>query len=128
MPTPEPHDARVYGIRRDVQGADQDAASIADGDPRGQLCRLREHRRHTLPSIVRAHSNEAEWQSFKNNRNNEAFIDGISVIKVPYCLRPTEERKIYEPTFARYPAVSRPGPRLSMDLGKAKSPSRRARA
>src|SRR5258705_1655095 len=46
--------------------------------------------------IVLAHSNEAEWQTFKNNRNNEAFIDRISVIKVPYCLRGTEERRIYE--------------------------------
>jgi serine protein kinase len=46
--------------------------------------------------IILAHSNEAEWQSFKNNKNNEAFIDRISVIKVPYCLRALEERKIYE--------------------------------
>ncbi|HXZ01885.1 MAG TPA: PrkA family serine protein kinase, partial [Stellaceae bacterium] len=46
--------------------------------------------------IVLAHSNEAEWQTFKNNRNNEAFIDRICVIKVPYCLRAMEERKIYE--------------------------------
>jgi serine protein kinase len=46
--------------------------------------------------IVLAHSNEAEWQSFKNNRNNEAFIDRICVIKVPYCLRVTEERQIYD--------------------------------
>ena len=46
--------------------------------------------------IVLAHSNESEWQSFKNNRNNEAFIDRIYVIKVPYCLRVTEEQKIYE--------------------------------
>src|SRR5215471_4513146 len=46
--------------------------------------------------IILAHSNEAEWQTFKNNRNNEAFIDRISVIKVPYCLRSTEEQKIYE--------------------------------
>jgi serine protein kinase len=46
--------------------------------------------------LILAHSNEAEWQSFKNNRNNEAFIDRIYVIKVPYCLRVTEERKIYE--------------------------------
>jgi serine protein kinase len=45
--------------------------------------------------IILAHSNEAEWQTFKNNRNNEAFIDRISVIKVPYCLRATEECKIY---------------------------------
>ncbi|MBX6376507.1 MAG: PrkA family serine protein kinase [Acetobacteraceae bacterium] len=46
--------------------------------------------------IIMAHSNEAEWQTFKNNRNNEAFIDRIYVIKVPYCLRVTEEQKIYE--------------------------------
>jgi serine protein kinase len=46
--------------------------------------------------IIVAHSNEGEWQTFKNNRNNEAFIDRICVIKVPYCLRSTEERRIYE--------------------------------
>jgi serine protein kinase len=46
--------------------------------------------------IILAHSNEAEWQSFKGNKNNEAFIDRIYVIKVPYCLRVTEEQKIYE--------------------------------
>ena len=46
--------------------------------------------------IILAHSNEAEWQTFKNNRNNEAFIDRICVIKVPYCLRATEETKIYQ--------------------------------
>jgi serine protein kinase len=46
--------------------------------------------------IVMAHSNEAEWQSFKANKNNEAFIDRIYVIKVPYCLRVTEEQKIYQ--------------------------------
>jgi len=46
--------------------------------------------------IILAHSNEAEWQTFKSNRNNEAFIDRICVIKVPYCLRSSEERQIYE--------------------------------
>jgi serine protein kinase len=46
--------------------------------------------------IVMAHSNEAEWQTFKNNKNNEAFIDRIFVIKVPYCLRVTEEERIYQ--------------------------------
>jgi serine protein kinase len=46
--------------------------------------------------IILAHSNESEWQSFKNNKNNEAFIDRIYVIKVPYCLRVTEEQKIYD--------------------------------
>jgi serine protein kinase len=46
--------------------------------------------------IIMAHSNEAEWQTFRSNKNNEAFIDRIYVIKVPYCLRVTEEQKIYE--------------------------------
>ena len=46
--------------------------------------------------IIIAHSNESEWQSFRANRTNEAFLDRICVIKVPYCLRVTEERKIYE--------------------------------
>lgn len=46
--------------------------------------------------VVLAHSNESEWQSFKNNKNNEAFLDRICVIKVPYCLRVSEEQGIYE--------------------------------
>ena len=46
--------------------------------------------------VILAHSNESEWQTFKNNRNNEAFIDRVCIVKVPYCLRVTEEIKIYE--------------------------------
>ena len=46
--------------------------------------------------IVLAHSNESEWQTFRNNKNNEAFLDRICVVKVPYCLRVEEEQKIYE--------------------------------
>jgi serine protein kinase len=46
--------------------------------------------------IVLAHSNEAEWEKFKNNKNNEAFLDRICVVKVPYCSRATEEAKIYQ--------------------------------
>lgn len=46
--------------------------------------------------VVLAHSNESEWQTFRNNKNNEAFLDRICVIKVPYCLRVDEEQKIYQ--------------------------------
>src|ERR1700723_1334457 len=45
--------------------------------------------------VVLAHSNESEWQSFKNNKNNEAMIDRICVVNVPYCLRTNEETAIY---------------------------------
>ena len=46
--------------------------------------------------IIIAHSNESEWRAFRSNRNNEAFLDRICVVQVPYCLRLTEEKKIYE--------------------------------
>ena len=46
--------------------------------------------------IILAHSNEAEWQKFKNNRRNEAFIDRVYIVKVPYSLQVTEEIEIYE--------------------------------
>ncbi|MDX1692620.1 MAG: PrkA family serine protein kinase [Ketobacteraceae bacterium] len=45
--------------------------------------------------IILAHSNESEWQAFKHNKNNEAFIDRIYIVKVPYCLRVTDEIEIY---------------------------------
>ncbi|SHG52046.1 PrkA family serine protein kinase [Cognatishimia maritima] len=45
--------------------------------------------------LILAHSNESEWQQFKNNKNNEAFIDRVSIVKVPYCLRVSDEAQIY---------------------------------
>jgi serine protein kinase len=45
---------------------------------------------------ILAHSNESEWETFRNNKNNEAFLDRVYIVKVPYCLRVTEEVKIYE--------------------------------
>ncbi|MDB5729149.1 MAG: PrkA family serine protein kinase, partial [Noviherbaspirillum sp.] len=46
--------------------------------------------------VVLAHSNESEWKAFRNNKNNEAFLDRIYIVKVPYCLRVSDEIKIYE--------------------------------
>jgi serine protein kinase len=45
--------------------------------------------------IILAHSNESEWLAFRNNKNNEAFLDRVYIVKVPYCLRVSEEIKIY---------------------------------
>ncbi|GAA6131324.1 PrkA family serine protein kinase [Halopseudomonas sabulinigri] len=45
--------------------------------------------------VILAHSNESEWHSFRNNKNNEAFIDRIYIVKVPYCLRVSDEIQIY---------------------------------
>ena len=46
--------------------------------------------------IVLAHSNESEWQTFRNNKNNEAFIDRVYIVKIPYSLRVRDEIDIYE--------------------------------
>ena len=45
--------------------------------------------------ILLAHSNESEWQTFRNNKNNEAFLDRVYIVKVPYCMRVSEEVNIY---------------------------------
>jgi serine protein kinase len=50
--------------------------------------------------IIVAHSNESEWTTFRNNRNNEAFLDRVYIVKVPYCLRTTEETEIYKKLIA----------------------------
>lgn len=49
-----------------------------------------------VDTCIIAHSNEAEWQKFKADHTNEAILDRIVVVKVPYNLRLSEEVKIYE--------------------------------
>ncbi len=58
--------------------------------------------------ILLAHSNESEWQTFKNNKTNEAFIDRIYIVKVPYCTRVTEEIHIYEKLLEHSSLASAP--------------------
>jgi serine protein kinase len=50
--------------------------------------------------LILAHSNESEWTAFRNNRNNEAFLDRIYIVKVPYCLQMSEEVRIYRKLLA----------------------------
>ncbi len=46
--------------------------------------------------VIVAHSNEAEWNRFKSDHTNEAILDRIVKVEVPYCLELDEEVKIYE--------------------------------
>jgi len=46
--------------------------------------------------VILAHSNESEWQTFRNNKHNEAFLDRVYIVKVPYCVRVMEEIEIYK--------------------------------
>jgi len=46
--------------------------------------------------VILAHCNEAEWNRFKSEHTNEAIMDRIVKISVPYCLELNQEIKIYE--------------------------------
>lgn len=46
--------------------------------------------------VVMAHTNEYEYNSYFSNKENEAMIDRIFVVKVPYNLKVGEEVRIYE--------------------------------
>lgn len=50
--------------------------------------------------IICAHSNEAEWFKFRNDKSNEAFLDRVYIVNVPYCVRVDEEIRIYEKMLA----------------------------
>jgi serine protein kinase len=49
-----------------------------------------------VDTCIVAHSNEAEWKKFKSDHANEAILDRIVTVKVPYNLRLSEEVKIYQ--------------------------------
>ena len=58
--------------------------------------------------IIIAHSNESEWQQFRNNKTNEAFLDRVNLIQIPYCLRVNEEVEIYKKLIRDSDLFSKP--------------------
>ncbi|MFQ5874027.1 MAG: protein prkA, partial [Dehalococcoidia bacterium] len=46
--------------------------------------------------VIIAHSNEADYREFVENRHTEALQDRIVMVKIPYNLRVSEEVRIYE--------------------------------
>ena len=46
--------------------------------------------------VIISHCNEAEWNRFKSEHTNEAILDRIVKIEVPYVLELSQEMKIYE--------------------------------
>ena len=65
---------------------------------------------------ILAHSNESEWQTFKNNKNNEAFLDRVYIVKVPYCLRVSEEIHIYDKLLANSSLSEAPCAPSTLDM------------
>ncbi|MBR87348.1 MAG: serine protein kinase [Porticoccaceae bacterium] len=46
--------------------------------------------------VILAHCNEAEWNRFQSEHTNEAILDRVVKIDVPYCLELDQEIKIYK--------------------------------
>jgi serine protein kinase len=46
--------------------------------------------------VIVAHCNEAEWNRFQSEHTNEAILDRVVKVEVPYCLELDQEMKIYE--------------------------------
>lgn len=51
--------------------------------------------------VILSHCNEAEWNRFKSEHTNEAVLDRIVKIEVPYVLELNQEIKIYEKMLRR---------------------------
>ncbi|MEZ9925026.1 PrkA family serine protein kinase [Vibrio breoganii] len=66
--------------------------------------------------MILAHSNESEWTTFRNNKNNEAFLDRVYIVKVPYCLRVSEEVKIYEKLLQNSELTNAPCAPSTLDM------------
>jgi serine protein kinase len=51
--------------------------------------------------VIIAHCNEAEWNRFQSEHTNEAILDRVVKINVPYVLELDQEIKIYEKLLSR---------------------------
>jgi serine protein kinase len=51
--------------------------------------------------VILAHCNEAEWNKFKSEHTNEAILDRIVRVNIPYTLEFEQEVKIYKKLIGR---------------------------
>lgn len=51
--------------------------------------------------VILAHCNESEWNRFKSEHTNEAILDRVVKINVPYVLELSQEQRIYEKILGR---------------------------
>ena len=51
--------------------------------------------------VILAHCNEAEWNRFQSEHTNEAILDRVVKVNVPYVLELEQEIKIYEKLLSR---------------------------
>ena len=63
-----------------------------------------------VDAMIVAHSNEAEWQKFRSDHTNEAILDRVVMVRVPYNLRLDDEVRIYEKILGKSDFVNHIAP------------------
>lgn len=66
--------------------------------------------------LILAHSNETEWKTFSTNPANEAFLDRVNIVKVPYVLRASQEAEIYKKYIRESGLADAPCAPMTIDL------------
>ncbi len=66
--------------------------------------------------LILAHSNETEWNLFKSNKENEAMLDRVHLVEVPYCTRVSEEVKIYKKLLRNSALIDAPCAPKTLEL------------
>jgi len=64
----------------------------------------------SFDGVILAHCNEAEWNRFRSQHTNEAILDRVVKINVPYVLELNQEVKIYEKMIAQSDFVAHVAP------------------
>lgn len=69
-----------------------------------------------VDAMIIAHSNESEWDKFRGNKDNEAFLDRTRIIKVPYVLQSDEIAKVQLKLIGESKLVNAPIAPHTMDI------------
>jgi serine protein kinase len=64
----------------------------------------------SFDGVILAHCNESEWNRFKSEHTNEAILDRVVKINVPYILELDQESRIYEKILSRSDFVAHIAP------------------
>ena len=86
----------LAGIRGNVQSPDQGTPPLLTATQEGNYNTTEGMGAVPFEGMVLAHSNESEMADLPKQQEQRSLLDRIYIVKVPYCLKVTEEIKIYD--------------------------------
>ncbi len=69
-----------------------------------------------MRQVIVITSNDSVWKKFSQENDSDAARNRITVVDVPYSLRMSEEKKIYEKILKRFPQAEMPMGPKTLDL------------